>query len=79
MKVTIFTSNQRRHISLTNRLAEISDEVFCVQECNTVFPGKVEDWFGKSEVMQTYFGYVMAAEKKIFGELDFFSVNLIIT
>ena len=76
MKVTIFTSNQRRHISLTNRLAEISDEVFCVQECNTVFPGIVEDFFRKSEIMQTYFEYVTAAENRIFGEIEFLASNV---
>ena len=67
MKITIFTSNQPRHISLIKSLASIADEVFAVQECNTVFPGQVEDFFKKSDVMQKYFANVMNAEKEVFG------------
>ena len=55
MRVTVFTSNQPRHLSLIERLAGVAEEVFAVQECNTVFPGRVGDFFRKSEVMQRYF------------------------
>lgn len=71
MKITLFTSNQPRHISLIRSLAQISDEVFVVMECNTVFPGKVADFFRRSEVMQKYFERVIAAEREVFGELRF--------
>ncbi|MBU6235887.1 MAG: methionyl-tRNA formyltransferase, partial [Alphaproteobacteria bacterium] len=71
MKITVFTSNQPRHHALINRLATVADTVYAVMECNTVFPGQVQDFFKKSEVMQTYFGHVMAAEKRIFGDLAF--------
>ena len=68
MKVTIFSSNQPRHLYLAKSFANISDEVFFVSEVNTVFPGKIEDFFKKSKIMQSYFEKVMASEKKIFGE-----------
>ena len=55
MKITIFTSNQPRHIRLINKLSEISDEVFAIQECNTVFPGITKDFFNNSDIMQKYF------------------------
>ena len=52
MKITVFTSNQPRHISLIESLSKIADKVFAVQECNTIFPGEVDDFFKKSDVMQ---------------------------
>ena len=45
MNITVFTSNQPRHISLINSLARISDRVYAIQECNTVFPGEVKDFY----------------------------------
>ena len=76
MKITVFTSNQPRHISLIKSLAAIADEVFAVQECNTVFPGQVEDFFKKSDVMQNYFANVMNAEKEVFGSICFLPPNV---
>jgi len=76
MKISVFTSNQPRHLSFIQRLAEISDEVFAIQECNTIFPGAVEDFFTKSEVMQRYFSRVIEAEKKVFGSVAFCAQNV---
>jgi hypothetical protein len=76
MKITVFTSNQPRHLSLIQSLAAISDKVFAVQECNTVFPGKVDDFFRKSDVMQEYFSHVIHAEHEVFGDLKFTSDNV---
>jgi methionyl-tRNA formyltransferase len=42
-----------------------------VQECTTVFPGQVEDFFRKSPVMQDYFSRVTAAEAEVFGRPRF--------
>lgn len=67
MTITLFTSNQPRHTSLIERLAGLADRLFVVQECNTVFPGQVDDFFRKSEVMQRYFARVIAAERETFG------------
>lgn len=71
MKITVFTSNQPRHISLINTLSEIADEVYAVMETNTVFPGKVNDFFKKSETMQAYFERVIESEQRIFGKVSF--------
>ncbi len=76
MKITVFSSNQPRHISLARELGRIADEVFYISEVNTVFPGKVADFFNKSEVMQKYFEKVIASEAKIFGEIGFIPNNV---
>jgi hypothetical protein len=71
MRITVFTSNQPRHLSLIERLASVADEVYAVQECNTVFPGRVPDFFKRSDVMQRYFAKVIDAEREVFGEPRF--------
>lgn len=76
MKITVFTSNQPRHIGLINRLAEVSDMTFAVMECTTVFPGLVQDFYNKTEIMQKYFSNVIAAEKKFFGDINFTRPNV---
>lgn len=76
MNITVFTSNQPRHISLINALSTISDRVFAIQECNTVFPGEVKDFYGNSDVMNTYFQHVRSAEKDVFGSVSFLSGNV---
>jgi hypothetical protein len=67
MTITVFTGNQPRHTALIEALAQIADTVNAVQECTTVFPGRVPDFFQKSEVMQRYFQRVMKAERERFG------------
>lgn len=67
MRITVFTSNQPRHIALIERLSEVAETVYAVQECNTIFPGRVADFFRKSAVMQRYFERVIAAETDVFG------------
>jgi hypothetical protein len=54
-------------MALIEALAGLADEVFAVQECNTVFPGEVEDFFRKSETMQVYFRRLVEAEGAVFG------------
>lgn len=76
MRITVFTSNQPRHLSLIRRLAKVADEVHAVQECNTVFPGKVGDFFRKSEIMQRYFSRVIEAEREVFGQVEFLPENV---
>ncbi len=67
MKITVFTSNQARHMALIESLAAIAGEVWAIQECTTIFPGQVPDFFRKSPVMQDYFSRVLSAERAIFG------------
>jgi hypothetical protein len=67
MNITVFTSNQPRHVALIEALAAVGDHVWAVQECTTVFPGRVADFYARSEVMQRYFARVHAAERAVFG------------
>ena len=76
MRVTIFSSNQPRHLNLAREFAQFTDTVFFVSEVNTVFPGKVSDFFQKTEIMQDYFSNVIQSERKIFGDVDFLPNNV---
>lgn len=76
MRITVFTSNQPRHHSLISRLAEAFEFVYAIQECNTIFPGRVQDFFRSSPVMQDYFSNVVAAERKVFGRVSFLPKNV---
>ena len=66
MKVTIFSSNQPRHLNLAKEFSKISSQVYFISEVNTVFPGQVKEFFDKSQLMQTYFKNVIESEKKFF-------------
>ncbi len=76
MKITLFSSNQPRHLNLAKELGKIATEVFFVSEVNTVFPGKIDDFFKKTEVMQRYFANVINSEKKVFGDIGFLPSNI---
>jgi folate-dependent phosphoribosylglycinamide formyltransferase PurN len=76
MRITVFTSNQPRHISLINALSTIADTVYAIQECKTIQPGYVDDIVKKSSVMQGYFNNVMESEKAIFGDVKFAEHNV---
>ncbi len=76
MRVTVFTSNQPRHLALVKKLAEISEHTYAILECNTIFPGLVPDFFKKSAVMRGYFENVIAAEKEFFGNVNFLPENV---
>ncbi|MEP0846445.1 MAG: methionyl-tRNA formyltransferase [Phycisphaerae bacterium] len=67
MRITTFTSNQPRHVALIEALRPLCDELWVVQECATVFPGAVQDFYRKSPVMQDYFTRVLDAERSVFG------------
>ena len=67
MKITLFTSNNLRHNYLINLLSKISDELYVVQECGTIFPGIVTGHYQINEVMKNYFEKVRAAQIKLFG------------
>ena len=76
MRVTIFSSNQLRHLNLAREFSKISDEVFFISEVKTIFPGEVEDFFLKTEIMQSYFKNVIKSEKKIFQDICFLPSNV---
>lgn len=76
MTITVFTSNQPRHVSLLKQLSTIAESVYAIQECNTVFPGLVKDFYNNSDIMQKYFKKVMDAEHEVFGEINFLPSNV---
>ena len=76
MKITIFTSNQPRHLNLAKKLSKISDEIYLVSEVKTIFPGLIKDFFMASKVMKNYFSKVTDAERKLFGEVSFLPSNV---
>lgn len=76
MRVTVFSSNQPRHLNLVREFAQFADIVYFISEVNTVFPGKVSGFFQKTDVMQDYFSNVIKSEKKIFGDVDFLPNNV---
>ena len=67
MKITLFTSNKNRHNYLINLLSGISDELYVIQECNTIFPGIIPGHYQASPTMKKYFEYVSNAQYKLFG------------
>ena len=67
MKITLFTKNNNRHNYLINLLSEISDELFVIQECKTIFPGIVPSHYQVSSVMKKYFENVNNAQSHLFG------------
>ena len=67
MKITLFTSNKNRHNYLINLLSEICDQLFVVQECDTIFPGIIPGHYNASPIMKKYFENVNNAQLKLFG------------
>lgn len=76
MKITLFSSNQPRHLNLAKELAKIADEVFFISEVNSIIPEETANFRDKSEVMQRYFAKVILAEKRVFGDIDFLPDNI---
>ena len=74
-RITVFTSNQPRHLTLVEKLAGIADEVYVVQGAETLFPGRSPGLFRKSEIMEDYFAHVRTAENKLFGGPRFSPAN----
>ena len=67
MKITLFTSNKNRHNYLINLLSEVSDELYVIQECGTIFPGIVPGHYETSSNMKKYFENVNNAQSQLFG------------
>ena len=67
MKITLFTSNKNRHNYLINLLSEVSDELYVIQECGTIFPGIVPGHYQVSSIIKKYFENVNNAQSQLFG------------
>lgn len=76
MKITLFTGNQPRHLEFARKLSVVCDELFVVQECSTLFPGEIRDYYDNSDVMNKYFSRVRVSEKKVFGNVNFLPKNV---
>lgn len=75
MKITLFTSNHPRHISLIEELATVSDELFVIQESATLFPGVYSDIYSASPLHEMYFKEMHMAEKRFFGVPRFVTLD----
>ena len=67
MKITLLTSNKNRRNYLINLLSTISDELFVIQECDTIFPGVIPGRYQASPIMKKYFENVNNVQFKLFG------------
>lgn len=67
MKVTLFTSNKSRHNFLINLLSQLCDNLFVVQECETLFPGILSSRYSVNNTTRDYFNNVNEAQNEIFG------------
>jgi hypothetical protein len=67
MKITLFTSNKNRHNYLINLLTEVSDELYVIQECGTIFPGIIPGHYQASPIIKKYFENVNNAQFQLFG------------
>ena len=66
MKITLFTSNNSRHIHLINSLSKISSSLNVVMESKTIYNGLNKGQYNKSKIIEKYFSEVEKAQKKIF-------------
>jgi folate-dependent phosphoribosylglycinamide formyltransferase PurN len=66
MKITLFTSNNLRHIYLINSLLKVCDELNVVLENKTIFPGRKDGQYQKLEIIEKYFTNVEKAQKFFF-------------
>ena len=78
MKITLFTSNQPRHISLINNLSKVCDELYVIQECQTVNTGLTQGQYNKSDIIYKYFQKVSISQNKFFRNfyIDFNNKNI---
>ena len=67
MKITLFTSNKNRHNYFINLLSEISNELYVIQECGTIFPGIIPGHYQASPITKKYFENVNNAQFHLFG------------
>ena len=73
MKITVFTSNHTRHISLINKLGSIADQLFIIQESRSIFPGLNKSRYYKSNILHNYFQNVNRAQEFFFKDKNIFT------
>ena len=70
MKITLFTSNQRRHNYLINVLSRICEKLFVIQEDSKTPDEIVPVNYTSSKNISNYFEKVDFAQKKVFYNYD---------
>ena len=75
MKVTLFTSNQPRHLYLAKILSK-KYEVFCIIEGSSIQSSKMKSNNSFTGLRHDYFKKVKEAEEKIFGNIGFLKSNI---
>lgn len=68
MKITIFTSNHKRHLYLLNSMSKICSKLNVIIETSTIFHGTKDGFYKRSDIKKDYFLNVKKAEKKIFKD-----------
>ncbi len=76
MNITVFTSNQPRHLALLGQLSQIAEKVYAIQEVTTLFPGQITDRIKQTPIMEEYFQLVKIAEQNTFGQPTFLPDNV---
>ena len=66
MKITLFTKDNNRHNYLINLLSKVSDELFVIQESETILQEVVPMRYQASEALKEYFEKVNDAQFKLF-------------
>ena len=69
-RITIFTSDSLRHISLVNKLSSLGHKCYVVVESK-----KKEKINKKNNLKSKYFNYVLKSENKIFKNHNFYRKN----
>ena len=67
MKITVFTSNQPRHLAFIRALAGVANQVTAVIETKSVFPAPLAD--GAMTPLDQYFARMRTSEERIFGKI----------
>jgi len=75
MRITVLTSNKKRHNYLINRLSYISSKLHIIQECATIFPGINPGRNKQSKIMKKYFSKVEKAQSHFFAKHSYLKLN----
>tara|TARA_B100000029_G_scaffold514061_1_gene615502 strand:- start:1735 stop:2529 length:795 start_codon:yes stop_codon:yes gene_type:complete len=76
MKITVFTSDKFRHISLINKISSIASETFAIVETSTQTKNSSSTNFINTNEFKRYFSNVNKSEKKIFGREHHINKNV---
>ena len=76
MNITVITSNQNRHNFLINKLSNICEKLYVIQERKEISDQNIPEYYSQSKIIEEYFIKVKRAEQKIFGNPELHNDNL---